>query len=571
MSELIKDVHVSGLKYVGESVNNSNTTNNKYKRYSIPHMDNRHCLGYIEGPAASFSKRTRNDHMYVLKLWENVENSEDFKEGMNCATIIGELDHPEERIDYSLTKGAVVLTDWEIRRDEGIVWCRFAILDNDEGRTLLSYVKFGTILGVSSRGLGDEIIVNGESIIDPDTYEFYCFDVVAFPAASDARTTYVSAEELKECKSVKSSFADKVNEEIEKADDAEALNNLKNVVESTNVPDKATLIESITDKLSRVSESTDTQSDEGEEESSEDKLILLSNQIEEKDKKIKSLEDRLKHRSDNAKFFRTALQEKCKEMSELEDALDEGLITHSQLAEELNTNKDKYNESLSKVNRDNEALRESLNTAKKAISRYRVDNLQLTRRLNNMTNSLDVEKESNSKLISRNRHMSERLSKCEDKLRYAESNLKKVDSDNRQSLIESAKLSRNKDNKISELQDKITKLESSLSDMTESVKAQEVKLQESNKKLMKASNKLLDDYVRQACKYEGLNYDVVRNKLSENYTKVNADKVIKEAVDLKQRFDSLPISMKPLQGKIVSDSSNSNSAPSFVVEALRRG
>lgn len=171
-------------------------------------------IGKIGGIGADSNEPTRNGRRYPIELWRNVEKSEYFIEGMQNRTLIGEADHPQERLDYSVTEGAVVLTKYEIQND-GKVYTEFDILDTLPGRTVKTYFDAGCKLGVSSRGLGEEVMRDGEKIIDPDTYQFYCFDVVAFPAVKSARMDLIEStspkkqqlinsitSEIKQCKSL---------------------------------------------------------------------------------------------------------------------------------------------------------------------------------------------------------------------------------------------------------------------------------------------------------------------------------------------------------------------------------
>ena len=164
---------------------------------------NKGIIGKIGGIGADSNKATRNGRRYPIELWQNVEKSEYFIEGMENRTLIGEADHPQERLDYSVTEGAVVLTKYEIQ-DNGQVYTEFDILDTLPGRTVKTYFEAGCKLGVSSRGAGEEVVRNGETIIDPDTYQFYCFDVVAFPAVKSARMELIESTSPKKQKLINS-------------------------------------------------------------------------------------------------------------------------------------------------------------------------------------------------------------------------------------------------------------------------------------------------------------------------------------------------------------------------------
>ena len=67
---------------------------------------------------------------------------------------------------------------------------KFNIVDTPCGRIVYALAKAGFKLGVSSRGTGDYDEYTGE--VDPDTYNFTCFDVVVLPAVKDARMNLVT-------------------------------------------------------------------------------------------------------------------------------------------------------------------------------------------------------------------------------------------------------------------------------------------------------------------------------------------------------------------------------------------
>ena len=69
------------------------------------------CLGRMEGICADFANPTRNGRFYSRELWENVFNSDLVKEALESKTLIGELDHPEDRFEPLAQEACVVLTD----------------------------------------------------------------------------------------------------------------------------------------------------------------------------------------------------------------------------------------------------------------------------------------------------------------------------------------------------------------------------------------------------------------------------------------------------------------------------
>ena len=145
------------------------------------------CLGRMEGICADYANPTRNGRFYSRKLWEKVFDNDLIKESLESKTLIGELDHPEDRFEPLAKEACVVMTDYKFDDDNQVVLGGFDILDTPAGRILKSLLDYGCVMGVSSRGQGD-IVQNAEfEEVEPDTYEFACFDVVTTPAVASAR------------------------------------------------------------------------------------------------------------------------------------------------------------------------------------------------------------------------------------------------------------------------------------------------------------------------------------------------------------------------------------------------
>lgn len=218
------------------------------------------CLGRLEGICADFKNPTRNGRLYPLNLWKKVFNESLFKEALENKTLFGELDHPEDRFEPLMTEACVVMTDYRIDEDAGVVYGGFDILDTPKGRILKTILDYGSTVGVSSRGQGDIIeSVDGEQV-DEDTYDFACFDVVSTPAVEKARQRV--AESVK-----KTSFTESVRRQINDAETVTDLNIIRSVVRSSNLSasEMDNIMESIEDKcnsLQNVDETIVTKPDE---------------------------------------------------------------------------------------------------------------------------------------------------------------------------------------------------------------------------------------------------------------------------------------------------------------------
>ena len=183
-------------------------------------------LGVLEGPIADPKHPTRNGRLYNERLWENVLSNDIVKEQFANGGILGELDHPKDRDDICTEKVAVIMPEPPTRNKNGEYIGKFNILDTPCGRIVYTLAKAGFKLGVSSRGNGDYDEYTGE--VDPDSYDFTCFDVVVLPAVKDARMKLVT-EDFKKQKT----FKTLLKEQLDRSSDEdkrimnETLSNIK--------------------------------------------------------------------------------------------------------------------------------------------------------------------------------------------------------------------------------------------------------------------------------------------------------------------------------------------------------
>ena len=209
-------------------------------------------LGKLKGIFADYKNGTRNsDRLYTEELWDNrVFGSEDVMEALETKTLFGELDHPEgDRCETLAKNAAISITKLEKRPDEGVIYGEAEILDTPTGRIVKALADSGAKLGISSRGMGEEVYENGQNIIDPDTYDFITFDVVVTPANTKARVSLTESKHL-------SKLTENFKKEIEESETENQLNQLKTVVESVNMDSKNELVNMITSKLETFNKPT---------------------------------------------------------------------------------------------------------------------------------------------------------------------------------------------------------------------------------------------------------------------------------------------------------------------------
>lgn len=189
-------------------------------------------LGVLEGPIADPKHPTRNGRLYNERLWENVLSNDIVREQFANGGILGELDHPKDRDDICTEKVAVIMPEPPTRNKNGEYIGKFNILDTPCGRIVYTLAKAGFKLGVSSRGNGDYDEYTGE--VDPDSYDFTCFDVVVLPAVKDARMKLVT-EDFKKQKT----FKTLLKEQLDRSSDEDKKimeETLKNIKENLDNP-----------------------------------------------------------------------------------------------------------------------------------------------------------------------------------------------------------------------------------------------------------------------------------------------------------------------------------------------
>ena len=216
------------------------------------------CLGRLEGICADFKNPTRNGRLYTRKLWDNVFNDPIFKESLESKTLLGELDHPEDRLEVLAGEACIVMTDYRIDEDEGVIYAGFDILDTPRGKILKTLLDYGCVMGVSSRGQGDITTTSAGETVDEDTYDFACFDVVTTPAVEKARQNVV--ESVGKTKR----FVESIRTQIKEAETIGDLNAIKRVVEATQSVESDSLLESIQNKCNSIKEGRTTTSDNKE-------------------------------------------------------------------------------------------------------------------------------------------------------------------------------------------------------------------------------------------------------------------------------------------------------------------
>lgn len=137
-------------------------------------------------PLSTPDKKNRNGRIYSRRLWENVLNSEYWKDMISNKSLCGEIVHPGDRTEsdsFEIDARNVSHRITEAHFDGGKLMGTVEVLDTPQGRTLESLINAGCVMGISARGVGD---MNGDEV-DPDTYNFKTFDITFRPSDFNAR------------------------------------------------------------------------------------------------------------------------------------------------------------------------------------------------------------------------------------------------------------------------------------------------------------------------------------------------------------------------------------------------
>lgn len=155
--------------------------------------EKRGILGRLYGPCADLIKDTRNGRKYSEELWEKVFSNPLVKEMIENGGIPGELDHPADRLETDSQKIAIVMPEAPKKDKNGKLIAYFDIINTPCGKIAYALAKYGFKLGISSRGDGETFEdYSGHESVDPDSYDFKCFDLVLLPAVKEARLNLIT-------------------------------------------------------------------------------------------------------------------------------------------------------------------------------------------------------------------------------------------------------------------------------------------------------------------------------------------------------------------------------------------
>ena len=151
-------------------------------------------LKVLKGPLSTLGKKNRNGRIYSKALWEKVLDSEYWKDMITNNTLCGEIVHPGERTEsdsWEIDARNISHRIKEAHIEGDKLMGTVEVLDTEQGRNLAELINAGCTVGISARGMGD--LVGDE--VDPDTYNFKCFDITMRPSDPNARLIPITESE----------------------------------------------------------------------------------------------------------------------------------------------------------------------------------------------------------------------------------------------------------------------------------------------------------------------------------------------------------------------------------------
>lgn len=454
---------------------------------------NSHCLGTMYGPCADFNNPTRNGNFYSKKLWENVFKDDIVKESLQDRILIGELDHPETRLETKATNACIVMTDYEFHDNEGLLYGKFDILPTPNGRILKSLIDCGCKIGVSSRGEGDVTVETTEDFssevnkVDENNYEFVAFDAVVLPAVKAAKP---SLQESLNHTSLKESL----QKEVDSATTVSELEVIKDVVEATNLPDADSLLESVKNKSQELSNGTTSSSELIEDlEKSNDIIQKLKEEIEQLKMDITTSKSKYKKQLQSRQKLVRESREVEKDFALLQEK-------YNSLAFKSASKLKKVESSLSDTKKVIVSLKEKCSQHRDEVSQYKEEISQYKRDISSLEESL-----SKSQEFSKNKLQ---------EIKVLQKELESLKESSSKRITESTTY-RNK------VQKNYEKSQKQVSDLKSTI----IKMKEA--------------YITERCKRYGVSYKEVIDQAKSAKTLKEVDKLISSQIDRKSRHESL--------------------------------
>ena len=475
----------------------------QYQKLTAQEQQERGILGRLVGIIADFKNATRNGRKYTEELWDKAFNNPIIREKFENRCLFGELGHPVDRQEVDMEKVCICLAEPPKKGSDGKLYGVFDILDTPNGRILKTFCDYGTRIGVSSRGSGDTFEdYNGDETVDPDSYDCECWDAVLLPAVKAARPVYVT-ESL-----------DTSRRTLRKA--------LQEALENSTEDEKKIMIETLNDlEVDYTSEQEDT--------SAVEESAVTDNISEEV-----ALEDDPVAAEDNgAVELIQELQEALKTQQELEQqvkSLQEKLSVCYTKEARYSAVLGKTKDELALVQATNKQLAEQLevSVANKASADETIANQQ--KKIKMLQERLGAGR-------GKNQELTESLTTKDSEIRTLQSTVKSLQEDLKKSA-------QDKETECAKLTEALAESKKDSQIIRSQASAKVVQAQKLTEKYRTIAKTAVDKYISSQAARLGVSPEEIKNRLNENYSFNDIDKVCESLQKYKLTVNALPFNVR---------------------------
>jgi hypothetical protein len=472
-----------------------------YEKLSPEEMEARRILGRLYGPCADIINATRNGRKYSEELWEKVFDNAIMKEKFERGGVFGECGHPVDREEVDIEKIALCMPQPPKKDNNGTLVAVFDILDTPCGKILKTLCDYGYKIGISSRGSGETYTDNdGNESVDPDSYDCECFDAVLIPAVK-AATLSLMKESL-DNKSLKKALTESLNNanEADRKLMQETLSNLHISYNDIN--------ESV-EKTEEVDENAIESNKEAVNNGDE-----LVNQLQESLKREKVLEEQI-----------ATLQEQLSVSNAKETNLKERLVRFQKSISTLKESVEKSKALEAKV----KTLTEEIN--KKDAQLHRRETL-----LNRRSEINENLKKDQTSLVEKNNQLTEGLNQANKKITSLETQVEKLTEGLTRKDAEHTRV-------VNTLNESIQELKKDSAIKSAEYKAKLGKSNQLVEKYKKTAQSAVNKYIESQARAIGVSSNEIKNKLTENYSFQDIDRVVESLKSYSLNMSKLPINV----------------------------
>lgn len=460
----------------------------EYTKLSPDEQKERGILGTLYGPIADTKQPTRNGRLYPREAWEKAINDPIFQEQLQSKAVLGELEHPTDREEIKPQEACMCLASTPKIGDDGMLYGEFHILDLPNGRILKTLCDYGTVIGVSSRGNGDVTEdYDGNSSVEPDTFDLTCWDAVILPAVKKARMNYV--KESLNGKSLRESL----NKLVDDADSS-VKESMKNTIKAVEKKLNEDINTQKSDNINKKVEDT-------KETVNQDKEV---NDVDSKSL-VKSLTESLRSR--------VALE---KQVQELQEQLAVSNTKVSSLEEEVDRYK-KTSVRLSAKLSESKDLKQENQSLKEQLKQKDVELIGKNSNISILRKKLNESVKSNKTLTESTNSRDSKINTLNESLKNAQNEIK--------SLKEQLEQSKINNKKYAELESSLNKSK---------------KLVEKYKNDTKA---VVNKYINSKATMLGISPSEIRNRLDDDFTLEDIDKICESLQQYNLRIGKLPFNV----------------------------